>query len=236
MALQKKRRASWQSTLVLAALCFLFSLVGMLFLLLSAKEEVNRTFSRSDTAVPIRDVNGLAQDGAGNFYIGCGGSSSIQVFDREGRFRYRLCVPTYKAGRASFAWTLEGETLRIFSYRGPVCLTVKDGKVIGQETYPGRDALEDAMMAEGLPPEGGKPAGQSADGSRLRLDLFGRLRVTDADGATRLISLEAPHFPPPFLLCWGMMLGGTGGMLFLLRRALDGKKRKRGLDNSRHIG
>ena len=88
---------------MLAVLCFLLSLAGVLCLLTYATGGTNDTFSLSDTAVPIRDVNGLARDGEGNLYIGCGGSSSIQVFDREGRFLRRLCIPTHKAGSTSFA-------------------------------------------------------------------------------------------------------------------------------------
>lgn len=242
MASQKKCHISWQFALAMAALCFLLSLAGVLCLLFSAMGETHDTFSLSDTAVPLRDVNGLAQDGEGNTYVGCGGSSSIQVFDREGTFLRRFCIPTYKAGSASFAWKLEGETLRVYTYRGPVCLTVDGTQVTRTETYPDRAALEAAMEAEGLLPCGGGRSGTGADGSLLRLDLLGRLRVTEPDGTCRTLTLEVPHFPPPFPLCWGMTLAGIVGMLLLLGRAagslsgLGGKKRREGLDNSRHIG
>lgn len=226
----------------MAVLCFLFGLAGVLCLLTSATGGTNDTFSLSDTAVPIRDVNGLTQDEEGNYYIGCGGSSSIQVFDREGRFLRRLCIPTYKAGSTSFAWKLEGETLRVYTYRGPACLTVEGTEVIKTETYPDSDALRAAMEADGLSPYGGGRSGTGADGSLLRLDLLGRLRVTEPDGTRRTLSLEVPRFPPPFPLCWGMALVGIVGMLLLLGRAagslsgFGGKKRREGLDNSRHIG
>lgn len=242
MASQKKYRISWQLALAMAALCFLLSLAGVLCLLFSAMGETRDTFSLSDTTVPLRDVNGLAQDGEENYYIGCGGSSSIQVFDRDGKFLRRLCVPTYKAGSASFAWKLEGETLRVYTYRGPVCLTVEETQVTETETYPDSSALRAAMEADGLSPYGDERTGTGADGALLRLDLLGRLRVTKPDGTHRTLSLEVPHFPPPFAICWGMMLVGIVGMIFLLSRAagslsgLGGKKRREGLDNSRHIG
>lgn len=259
MTSQRKRRISWQLTLALAVLCFLLSLAGLLFALFSAMGEVHDTFSLSDTAAPIRSVNGLARDGEGRFYLGCGGSASIQVFDREGRFLRRLCIPACKAGSATFAWKLEGETLRIYTYRGPARLTVEGTQVTKTETYPDSAALEAAMAADGLSPNGGRRSGQGTDGSLLRLDILGRLHVTEPDGTTRSLTLEVPHFPPPFPLCWGMMLVGTGGMLLLLGRAagllghlggkerllpsgrrprfsLGGKKRREGLDNSRHIG
>lgn len=86
MTSRKKRRISWQFTLTMAVLCFLLGLAGVLCLLTSAMGGTHDAFSLSDTAVPIRDVNGLSRDGEGNYYIGCGGSSSIQVFDREERF------------------------------------------------------------------------------------------------------------------------------------------------------
>ena len=219
MASREKRRISWQSALVLTVLCFLLSLAGLLFLLLSAGGEVHDAFSLSDTAVPIRDVNGLARDGEGNLYIGCGGSSSIQVFDREGRFLRRFCVPTYKAGTSGFAWKLEGETLRIYTYRGPACLTVEGSQVTETKPYPDSSALQAAMEADGLSPYGGGRGGRGADGALLRLDLLGRLRVTTPDGTAQTLSPEVPHFPPPFPLCWGMMLAGILGMLLLLRRA-----------------
>ena len=242
MASQKKRQISWQFALTLAGLCFLLSLAGLLFLLFSARGEVHDAFALSDTAVPIRDVNGLARDGEGNLYIGCGGSSSIQVFDREGTFLRRFCIPTYKAGSASFSWKLEGDTLRVYTYRGPARLTVEGTRVTESETYPDGSALEAAMEADGLSACGGGRSGTGADGSHLRLDLLGRLRVTEPDGTRRTLSLEAPHFPPPFPFCWGMALVGIVGMLLLLGRAAGslsgpgGKKRRGGLDNSRHIG
>ena len=242
MTSQKKRHSSWQLALMLAVLCFLLSLAGVLCLLTYATGGTNDTFSLSDTAVPIRDVNGLARDGEGNLYIGCGGSSSIQVFDREGHFLCRFCIPTYKAGSASFAWKLEGDTLRVYTYRGPARLTVEGTRVTETETYPDGSALEAAMEADGLSPCGGGRSGTGADGSRLRLDLLGRLRVTEPDGTRRTLSLEVPRFPPPFPFCWGMALVGIAGMLLLLGRAagslsgLGGKKRREGLDNSRHIG
>ena len=65
MASQEKRQISWQFALTLAGLCFLLSLAGLLFLLFSARGEVHDAFALSDTAVPIRDVNGLARDGDG---------------------------------------------------------------------------------------------------------------------------------------------------------------------------
>lgn len=242
MASQGKHQISWQFVLTMAVLCFLFGLAGVLCLLTSATGGTNDTFSLSDSAVPIRDVNGLTQDEVGNYYIGCGGSSSIQVFDREGRFLRRLCIPTHKAGSTSFAWKLEGETLRIYTYRGPARLTVEGTRVTETETYPDGSALESAIEADGLSPYGGGRSGRGADGSRLRLDLLGWLRVTEPDGTRRTLSLEVPHFPPPFPFCWGMALVGIAGMLLLLGRAagslsgLGGKKRREGLDNSHHIG
>lgn len=241
MTSRKECHISWRLSLTLAVLCFLLSLAGVLCLLFSARGVTHDIFALSDTAAPIRDVNGLAQDEEGNYYIGCGGSSSIQVFDRDGKFLRRFCVPTYKAGSASFAWKLEGETLRVYTYRGLACLTVKGTEVIKTETYPGSDALRAAMEADGLSPYGGGHSGTGADGALLRLNLLGRLRVTESDGTHRTLSLEAPRFPPPFPLCWGMTLVGIIGMLLLLGRAagslsgLGGKKRREGLDNSRHI-
>ena len=241
MTSQKERHISWRLSLTLAVLCFLLSLAGVLCLLFSARGETHDVFSLSDTAAPIQDVNGVAQDEEGNYYIGCGGSSSIQVFDREGTFLRRFCVPTYKAGSASFAWKLEGETLRVYTYRGPVCLTVEETQVTETVTYPDSGALRAAMEADGLSPYGGGRSGTGVDGSLLHLDLLGRLRVTESDGTHRTLSLEAPRFPPPFPLCWGMTLVGILGMLLLLGRAagslsgLGGKKRREGLDNSRHI-
>lgn len=242
MASQKERHISWRLSLTLAVLCFLLSLAGVLCLLFSARGETHDIFSLSDTAAPIRDVNGITQDEEGNYYIGCGGSSSIQVFDREGTFLRRFCIPTYKAGSASFAWKLEGETLRVYTCRGPVCLTVEGTRVIKTEIYPDSDALRAAIEADGLSPYGGGRSGTGADGVLLRLDLLGRLRVTESDGTHRTLSLEVLRFPPPFSLCWGMTLVGIVGMILLLGRAagslsgLGGKKRREGLDNSRHIG
>ena len=242
MTSQKERHISWRLSLTLTVLCFLLSLSGVLCLLFSARGETHDIFALSDIPAPIRDVNGLTQDEEGNYSIGCGGSSSIQVFDREGTFLRRFCIPTYKAGSASFAWKLEGETLRVYTYRGPACLTVEGTEVIKTETYPDSDALRAAMEADGLSPYGGGRSGTGADGSLLRLDLLGRLRVTEPDGTRRTLSLEVPRFPPPFPLCWGMALVGIVGMLLLLGRAagslsgFGGKKRWEGLDNSRHIG
>ena len=209
MTSQKKRHSSWQLALTMAVLCFLFGLAGVLCLLTSATGGTNDTFSLSDTAVPIRDVNGLTQDEEGNYYIGCGGSSSIQVFDREGRFLRRLCIPTYKAGSTSFAWKLEGETLRVYTYRGPACLTVEGTEVIKTETYPDSDALRAAMEADGLSPYGGGRSGTGADGSLLRLDLLGRLRVTEPDGTRRTRSAGGWRWwgSSGCSSCWGVLPG-----------------------------
>ena len=195
----------------MAALCFLLSLAGLLCLLFSAIRETHDAFSLSDIAVSVRDVNGLGRDGEENYCIGCGGSSSIQVFDREGRFLRRLCIPTYKAGSAGFAWKLEGDTLRVYTYWGPARLTVEGTQVTEMETYPDSRALEAAMEADGLSAYGGGRSGTGADGSRLRMGLLGRLRVTEPDGTHRTLSLEVPHFPPPFPACW--MIAACGMLM-----------------------
>ena len=195
----------------MAALCFLLSLAGLLCLLFSAIRETHDAFSLSDIAVSVRDVNGLGRDGEENYCIGCGGSSSIQVFDREGRFLRRLCIPTYKAGSAGFAWKLEGDTLRVYTYRGPARLTVEGTQVTETKIYPDSRALEAAMEADGLSAYGGGRSGTGADGSHLRMDLLGRLRVTEPDGTRRTLSLEVPYFPPPFPACW--MIAACGMLM-----------------------
>ena len=119
---------------------------------------------------------------------------------------------------------------------------MEGSQVTETEPYPDSAALRSALEADGLSACGGGRSGTGADGSHLRLDLLGRLRVTEPDGTRRTLSLEVPRFPPPFPLCWGMALVGIVGMLLLLGRAagslsgFGGKKRWEGLDNSRHIG
>ena len=67
------------------------------------------------------------------------------------------------------------------------------------------------MEADGLSAYGVGRSGTGADGSHLRMDLLGRLRVTEPDGTRRTLSLEVPYFPPPFPACW--MIAACGMLM-----------------------
>ena len=164
------------------------------------------------TAVPVRDVNGVAVDSSGNLYVGSAGYSAIQVFDQEGHFLERICIPAYKAVSGSFAWRLEdGDRLVVYTFRDYDRLEIENGQAALTAHYAGRPAFEAAVEEAGLDLYDSGRTWQGSDGTVCRIDLLGRVHVTRPGQETASISLEVPYFPPPVPVCW--MIAACGMLM-----------------------
>ena len=164
------------------------------------------------TAVPVRDVNGVAVDSSGNLYVGSAGYSAIQVFDQEGHFLERICIPAYKAVSGSFAWRLEdGDRLVVYTFRDYDRLEIENGQAALTAHYAGRPAFEAAVEEAGLDLYDSGRTWQGSDGTVCRMDLLGRVHVTRPGQETASISLKVPHFPPPVPVCW--MIAACGMLM-----------------------
>ena len=164
------------------------------------------------TAVPVRDVNGVAVDSSGNLYVGSAGYSAIQVFDQEGHFLERICIPAYKAVSGSFAWRLEdGDRLVVYTFRDYDRLEIENGQAALTAHHEGRPAFEAAVEEAGLDLYDSGRTWQGSDGTVCRMDLLGRVHVTRPGQETASISLEVPHFPPPVPVCW--MIAACGMLM-----------------------
>ena len=164
------------------------------------------------TAVPVRDVNGVAVDSSGNLYVGSAGYSAIQVFDQEGHFLERICIPVYKAVSGSFACRLEdGDRLVVYTFRDYDRLEIENGQAALTAHYEGRPAFEAAVEEAGLDLYDSGRTWQGSDGTVCRMDLLGRVHVTRPGQETASISLEVPYFPPPVPVCW--MIAACGMLM-----------------------
>ena len=173
------------------------------------------------TAVPVRDVNGVAVDSSGNLYVGSAGYSAIQVFDQEGHFLERICIPAYKAVSGSFAWRLEdGDRLVVYTFRDYDRLEIENGQAALTAHYAGRPAFEAAVEEAGLDLYDSGRTWQGSDGTVCRIDLLGRVHVTRPGQETASISLEVPHFPPPVPVCWMIAVCGMLMTVWLVLTAV----------------
>lgn len=189
--------------LLLAAAALMICAGGIILFFMTAAGHIYPEVRVEKTAVPVRDVNGAAVDSSGNLYIGSAGYSAIQVFDREGRFLERICIPTYKAVSSSFAWYLDDEDrLVVYTFRDYGRLEIENGQAAVTAHYGDRSAFEAAVEEAGLDLYSGGKTWQGRDGAVCRMDLLGRVRVTRLGQEPAVISLEVPHFPPPVMVCW----------------------------------
>lgn len=173
------------------------------------------------TAVPVRGVNGAAVDSEGNLYVGSAGYSAIQVFDQEGNFLERICIPTYKAVSSSFAWYLDDrDRLVVYTFREYDRLEFEDGQAAVTAHYEDYSAFETAVNEAGLDLYSNGRTRLGKDGTVCHIDLFGRVHVTRTGQEAVIISLEVPHFPPPAPVCWIIAASGLLATVWLIRTAI----------------
>ena len=198
--------------LLLAAVTLLICASGIILFFMTAAGHIYPEVRVEKTAVPVRDVNGVAVDSSGNLYVGSAGYSAIQVFDQEGHFLERICIPAYKAVSGSFAWRLEdGDRLVVYTFRDYDRLEIENGQAALTAHYEGRPAFEAAVEEAGLDLYDSGRTWQGSDGTVCRMDLLGRVHVTRPGQETASISLEVPHFPPPVPVCW--MIAACGMLM-----------------------
>ena len=198
--------------LLLAAVTLMICAGGVILFFVTAAGHIYPEVRVEKTAVPLRDVNGAAVNSSGNLYIGSAGYSAIQVFDQEGRFLERICIPTYKAVSSSFAWYLDDrDRLVVYTFRDYDRLEIENGQAALTAHYAGRPAFEAAVEEAGLDLYDSGRTWQGSDGTVCRIDLLGRVHVTRPGQETASISLEVPHFPPPVPVCW--MIAACGMLM-----------------------
>lgn len=207
--------------LLLAAVTLLICVSGIVLFFMTVAGHVYPEVRVEKTAVPIRDVNGVAVDSSGKLYIGSAGYSTIQVFDREGHFLKRICIPTYKAVSSSFAWHLDDEDrLVVYTFRDYDRLEIENGQAALTAHYEDRSSFENAVEEAGLNLYSGGETWQGSDGTVCRVDLLGRVHVTGAGQELAIISPEVPHFPPPASVCWLMAACGMLATVWLVLTAV----------------
>ena len=207
--------------LLLAAVTLMICAGGVILFFVTAAGHIYPEVRVEKTAVPLRDVNGAAVNSSGNLYIGSAGYSVIQVFDQEGRFLERICIPTYKAVSSSFAWYLDDEDrLVVYTFRDYDRLEIENGQAALTAHYEGRPAFEAAVEEAGLELYDSGKTWQGSDGTVCRVDLLGRVHVTRPGQVPTIISLEVPRFPPPVLVCWMIAACGMLATVCLVLTAL----------------
>lgn len=215
--------------LLLGIVTLLLCIWGMILFLITAAGNVYSAAGIAEDAVPIRGVNGLAVDAAGNIYEGTAGFSSIQMFDGQGQFVRRYCIPVRKAVNASFYWSLdESGLLTVYTYRDYARLSIQqDGQAVEMQRYADRDAFEAAVKSAGLIPNQPTPAICVREDATYRARTFGRVDVCRADGTNDTVHLEVPHWPPPVPVCWAMAAAGFLGTIALVGVSLQVEEYRR---------
>ena len=207
--------------LLLAAVTLMICAGGVILFFMTAAGHIYPEVRVEKTAVPLRDVNGAAVDSSGNLYISSAGYSAIQIFDQEGHFLERICIPTYKAVSSSFAWYLDdGDRLVVYTFRDYDRLEIENGQAAVTAHYGDRPAFEAAVEEAGLDLYSGGKTWQGRDGTVCSVDLLGRVRVTQPGQEPAVISLEVPRFPPPVMVCWMIAACGMLATAWLVLTAV----------------
>ena len=206
---------------LLAVVTLMVCIGGVILFFMTAAGRIYPEVCVEKTAVPVRDVNGAALDSSGNLYIGSAGYSAIQVFDQEGRFLERICIPTYKAVSSSFVWYLDDrDRLVIYTFRDYDRLEFEGGQAAVTAHYGDRPAFEAAVEEAGLDLYDSGKTWQGSDGTVCRVDLLGRVHVTQPGQEPAIIFLEVPRFPPPVPVCWIIAACGMLATVYLVLTAV----------------
>jgi len=195
--------------LTILILCFFLTMTGMLLFAVTVSGRIYSAFRIANDPVTSHEIAGLAVDQSGDFYVGSGENSSIQVFDPNGKFLYRICVPTYKATSTSFFLRLDGEDrLVVYAYRDYDRLTIENQALVSAVHYASREKFEAAVTAAGLDPNA--PLSEvSREGIRYAArDSCVRVRPEGRASDAKTIALEVPRFPPHPLVCWWLLAAG----------------------------
>ena len=164
-----------------------------------------------EQAAPINDVAGFGVDGAGNLYVGGMQGASVQAFDKEGRFLYRLGIPVYGGG---FCMSVEEDgTLHVLTYRGDTHYAIQDQQVLKEEYLPEYEDFEDVRQRFDC-----RDHNSRAERAGVSYRVFVGGNVSMRGGARERLSLQAPHWPLPVSANW--LMTGVGwfggiGLIFL---------------------
>lgn len=180
---------------------------GCMFYGLDAHNEKDTTKPQ-----PINDINGIAVDSDGNIYVGDMERSIIQVFGANGAFLYGFYVPTWRY------YVLGIDEQDIIHVVG--AMDSHHGYLRGEElfeeevTYEEEELLKDKYQMN---------SGHTfhTEDKTYRLSLFHRLTVTQADGGKEVVTLQAPYWPPPFLVWWTLSVVSL--LMFIAQIASVGK-------------
>jgi len=124
--------------IAIGMMLFAFSFPGLIF---GANEIINN-FSTSNielhhTKIPLGSVEAVSVDSSGNIYIGINqrgsihNSGSVQVYDNNGRFLYRVSFPKWTG--MFFFYVDDNDILRVFPARGRNVFSFVEGELISSE-------------------------------------------------------------------------------------------------------
>lgn len=177
---------------------------GMCGFVMCVGVSVNSRHSTLEAPIAINSINGIAVDAAGLIHIADNQSGSVQTFDDSGRFRYGY---TFPIGGGSFAFGMDSnDIVCVYGYRTKSFLCYKDGKLLSEHSRDSRERYE-ALEGAGRINRG---RSFSRDGTVYTVGHFHRLSISKKCGDTDIAILEAPYWPLPAFVYWGIAAVGLG--------------------------
>lgn len=182
---------------VVGVILLLFGLFGFFMMFATSSSEQTGLF---DDQKPLYSIKGIAVDSKGNLYYGIDESSSIQVYDNECNFLYRISFKTGGAGYFAF-YIDSDDIIHIATARANCVYSFYNGDLLDIREYADSEEESDTINAyERLQ----KSSYFDSNGNRYDISGSG-VKMYDINGVfIRNMSPNAPVWPFTIFMYWGI--------------------------------
>lgn len=207
--MKSKNITIFKTVLTIVGFClFLFGLMGfaMDYGTSIGKTEIEKYYKQQ----PLNEKNGIAVDSNGNIYVGDGQTGSIQVYDNIGNFQYGFSFPT--GGSGWFEFGIEQDKIHIVTARTESYFIFDRGELVYSEKGIKYDRSEKLQAQYNMKND----SSYIANNKIYKISSLNNVSINDkVSGKLENIYLNAPIWPFPIAVFWGMGAAGIGLILVL---------------------